>query len=78
MNTFDAATYVAMEQDDAALEVLRIANENRCPWFFQMLADPRLLPLRGRTEFERMRNSLRAMEADAEREEPGWAAARAG
>ncbi|MGD1106789.1 MAG: winged helix-turn-helix domain-containing protein [Terracidiphilus sp.] len=83
MNTFDAATYVAMDDDDAALEVLRIANENRCPWFFQMLGDPRLQPLRGRPEFERMRSSLRTIEAegeaDAEKgEEPGWAAARAG
>lgn len=87
MNTFDAATYVAMEEDDAALEELRIANENRCPWFFQMLGDPRLQPLRGRPEFERMRRSLRAMEAegdtDAEAdrdngEEPGWIAAQAG
>jgi DNA-binding winged helix-turn-helix (wHTH) protein/tetratricopeptide (TPR) repeat protein len=79
MNTFDAATYVAMDEDEAALEELRIANENRCPWFFQMLADPRLRPLRGRPEFEKMRSSLRAMEADAEKgEEPGWAAARAG
>lgn len=79
MNTFNAATHVAMDEDDSALEELRIANENRCPWLFQMLADPRLLPLRGRPEFERMRSSLRAMEADAEKgEEPGWAAARAG
>jgi DNA-binding winged helix-turn-helix (wHTH) protein/Tfp pilus assembly protein PilF len=79
MNTFDAATYVAMDEDDAALEELRIANENRCPWFFQLLADPRLQPLRGRPEFERMRSSLRAMEAEAEnREESGWVAARAG
>jgi DNA-binding winged helix-turn-helix (wHTH) protein/tetratricopeptide (TPR) repeat protein len=83
MNTFDAATYVAMDEDDAALEELRIANENRCPWYFQMLADPRLLPLRGRPEFERMRSSLRAMETDAENsaekgDEPGWIAAQAG
>ena len=83
MNTFDAATYVAMDDDEAALEELRIANENRCPWFFQMLADPRLQPLRGRPEFERMRSSLRAMEADAEAdgekgEELGWATEQAG
>jgi DNA-binding winged helix-turn-helix (wHTH) protein/tetratricopeptide (TPR) repeat protein len=78
MNTLDAATYVAMDEDDAALEELRIANENRCPWFFQMLADPRLQPLRGQPEFERMRSSLRGMEADAERDEPGWAISRAG
>jgi DNA-binding winged helix-turn-helix (wHTH) protein/Flp pilus assembly protein TadD len=83
MNTFDAATYVAMDEDDAAQEELRIANENRCPWFFQMLGDPRMQPLRGRTEFERMRSSLRAMEAEGEAdaesgEEPGWIAAQAG
>ena len=83
MNTFDAATYVAMDEDNAALEELRIANENRCPWFFEMLGDPRMQPLRGRPEFERMRSALRAMETEAENgamrgDEPGWIAARAG
>ncbi len=83
MATLDAATYVAMDEDDAALEVLRRANENRCPWFFQMLGDPRLLPLRGQPEFERMRGLLRAMECEAEARmeessEPGWASAQAG
>ena len=83
MNTFNAATYVAMEEDEAALEELRIANENRCPWFFEMLGDPRMLPLRGRPEFERMRSSLRAMETEAEAraedgDEPRWIAAQAG
>jgi DNA-binding winged helix-turn-helix (wHTH) protein/Tfp pilus assembly protein PilF len=83
MNTLNAATYVALDEDEAALAELRIANENRCPWFFQVLGDPRLLPLRGQPEFERMRGSLRAMESDAEAnrengEEPGWIAAQAG
>ena len=83
MNTFNAATYVAMEEDEAALEELRIANENRCPWFFEMLGDPRMLPLRGRPEFERMRSALRAMETEAEArvedgDEPRWIAAQAG
>lgn len=83
MNTFDAATYVAMDEDDAALRELRIANQNRCPWFFQMLGDPRMLPLRGNPEFERMRSMLRTMEADAaaaaeDGEEPGSMAAQAG
>jgi DNA-binding winged helix-turn-helix (wHTH) protein/Tfp pilus assembly protein PilF len=83
MNTLDAATYVAMDEDEAALEELRIANENRCPWFFEMLGDPRMLPLRGRPEFERMRSAQRAMEAGAEAEagrgeESGWIAAQAG
>ncbi|HVN94167.1 MAG TPA: winged helix-turn-helix domain-containing protein [Terracidiphilus sp.] len=83
MNSFDAATYVAMEEDEAALDVLRIANERRCPWFFQLLADPRLQPLSGRPEFERMRGILRTMETGAETardngEETDWIAARAG
>jgi hypothetical protein len=50
---------------DAALEALRNANETRCPWFFQMLADPRLEPLKGRPEFAMLESSLAAMEADA-------------
>jgi DNA-binding winged helix-turn-helix (wHTH) protein/tetratricopeptide (TPR) repeat protein len=79
LNAFNAAVHVALGDPEAALDELRIANENRCPWFFQMLADPRLKPLRWRPEFEKMRSVLRAMEADAEKvEEPGWAAARAG
>ena len=83
MNTFDAATYVAMDEDEAALKELRIANENRCPWYFLMLGDPRMQPLRGRPEFERMRSALRVMETEAENgaekgDEPGWIAARAG
>jgi len=81
MSTFDAATYVAIDEDEAALEVLRTANESRCAWYFQMLADPRLLPLRGRLEFERMRRILRTMETGADGgdgEAPDWIAARAG
>ena len=48
-----------------ALEVLRTANETRCPWFFQMLADPRLKPLKGRPEFAMLESSLAAMETAA-------------
>ena len=46
-------------------EELRTADENRCPWFFQILADPRLKPLKGRPEFAALEASLAAMEADA-------------
>ena len=41
-------------------------DEARCPWFFQMLADPRLKPLHGNPDFEQMRAILPAMEAEAE------------
>jgi hypothetical protein len=36
---------------DAAIEELHAANETRCPWFFQTLADPRLKALHGHPEF---------------------------
>ncbi len=65
LNAFHAAVYVALGEADAALEELRIANENRCPWFFQMLADPRLKPLEGRPEFNSLRSVLTKMEAEA-------------
>lgn len=68
LNAFQAATYLVLGDADAAIEDLRQANENRCPWFFQMLADPRLKPLRGRPEFEAMGGVLAGMEAEASRE----------
>jgi tetratricopeptide (TPR) repeat protein len=63
LNTLNAATHVVLGDADAALDVLRTANETRCPWFFQMLADPRLKPLKGRPEFTTLEASLAAMEA---------------
>lgn len=67
MRTFQAAAYAALGEADRALEELTIANEDRCPWFFQMLADPRVEGLRGRAEFEKMRAQLAAMEHSAEK-----------
>jgi TolB-like protein len=71
MNTFNAAVYVALGEPDAALAELGVSLENRCPWFFQALADPRLKPLWGRPEFEEMRRVLAAMEAQAEKSAMG-------
>jgi len=65
LDTPNAATHLLLGEADAALEELRNANENRCPWFFQMLADPRLTPLKGRPEFAALEASLAAMEAEA-------------
>ncbi len=74
LTTLNAATNAVLGEADAALEELRAADENRCPWFFQMLADTRLKPLKGRPEFAAMEASLAAMEAgakkDSERGEP--------
>jgi hypothetical protein len=65
---FTPAAYLAVGEQDSALEELRAMEEERCPWFFQMLADPRLKPLHGHPEFERMRTILTTMEADLERD----------
>jgi TolB-like protein/tetratricopeptide (TPR) repeat protein len=68
LNSFNPAVHVALGDLDTAIEELHTANETRCPWFFQMLADPRLKPLHGHPEFEQMRAILPAMEAEAARE----------
>jgi DNA-binding winged helix-turn-helix (wHTH) protein/Flp pilus assembly protein TadD len=65
IRSFTPAVHVALGDLDAAIEELHAANESRCPWFFQMLADPRLQPLHGNLEFERMRAILPAMEEEA-------------
>ena len=65
---FMPAAYLALGDHEAALAELRTMDEVCCPWFFQMLADPRLKPLHGNPEFERMRAILPAMEAEVEQD----------
>lgn len=66
--SFAAPAYVALGNHEAALTDLRTAEQSRCPWFFQILADPRLAPLHGNSEFERMRASIKVMESGATQE----------
>ena len=66
---FNAAVYLELGAPDQAIKVLRDSMENRCPWFFQMLADPRLKALHGHPAFERMRGVLAQMEERAARPE---------
>jgi tetratricopeptide (TPR) repeat protein len=75
LNAFNAAVHAALGEIDGALDELRIASENRCPWFFQMLADPRLQRIKESPKYDALLGELTAMEADAEKAEPGWAAA---
>jgi predicted Zn-dependent protease len=65
---FTPAAYLALGEKETALAELRAANESRCPWFFQMLANPSLNPLHGNPEFERLRAILPAMEAEVEQD----------
>jgi tetratricopeptide (TPR) repeat protein len=62
---FIPAVYVALGDLDAAIHELNTANNDRCPWLFQILADPRLRPLHGHPEFEKICAILPRMEAAA-------------
>jgi len=62
LSSFVPAAYVALGEHEAALAVLRTSAEVRCPWFFQMLADPRLKPLHERKEFAQLESILAGME----------------
>ena len=68
LKSFTPAAYVALGDAESALAELRAAREDRCPWYFQMLADPRLEPLRARPEFQEMRAALTRMEASVTHE----------
>jgi tetratricopeptide (TPR) repeat protein len=70
LKSFTPAVYLALGDTEAAIAELRASNEARCPWFFQMLIDPRLKTLHGHQEFEKMRAILTAMEAEVARELP--------
>jgi DNA-binding winged helix-turn-helix (wHTH) protein/tetratricopeptide (TPR) repeat protein len=63
---FNAAVYLEMDAPDEALNTLRHSQASRCPWFFQLLADPRLKALHGQWEFEQMLAALGQMEMQAE------------
>ncbi len=66
ISSFTPAAWVAVGDHEAALASLRTAEKARCPWLFQMLADPRLKPIEMREDFQRMRRNLAQMEADTD------------
>ena len=70
LNSFTPALCLALGDPDVALTEMQAAAEAHCPWFFQMLADPRMKPLRPRPEFTRMQKLLDRMEAAAEKHAP--------
>ncbi|HTB96793.1 MAG TPA: winged helix-turn-helix domain-containing protein [Terracidiphilus sp.] len=62
-SSFNSAICVKLGRLEDAIGELRAAEEARCPWFFQMLADPRLHELHGLPEFIRMQGILDTMES---------------
>lgn len=67
LKTIAPLVYMVLGEEELALAELHAANDRRCPWFFQVLADPRLKPLRGRPEFDSLLNILAGMETQGER-----------
>jgi len=47
----------------AALAELQASDSTRCPWFFQILADPRMKPLHDLPGFQELQAILPRMEA---------------
>jgi DNA-binding winged helix-turn-helix (wHTH) protein/tetratricopeptide (TPR) repeat protein len=66
ISAFTPAVWISLGDHEAALNSLRGAEKAHCPWFFQMLADPRLKAIETREEFQRMRRTLAQMEADTD------------
>jgi DNA-binding winged helix-turn-helix (wHTH) protein/tetratricopeptide (TPR) repeat protein len=65
LKSFTPAAYVALGDLDTALSELDACNEGRGPWFFQILADPRLKALNGHHKFDKLQAILPRMEAAA-------------
>jgi len=73
LTSFTAAVCLALGELDCAISELQAAADARCPWLFQMLADPRLEPIRNHPEVIKMEKVLERMEASAERKSSGEA-----
>ncbi|UWZ82061.1 winged helix-turn-helix domain-containing protein [Occallatibacter riparius] len=65
VRSFASPAYAALGDCECAMAELRAGDEDRCPWFFAMLSDPRLKPLHDLAEFQAMRAQLEAMECAA-------------
>jgi len=65
LNSFLPQVHVSLGDHASAIAELNNALEARCPWFFIVLADPRLKPLHGNPEFEKLRAILPDLEAVA-------------
>jgi DNA-binding winged helix-turn-helix (wHTH) protein len=63
VSAFLPPVHLALGDAESAIEALKNSETLGCPWFFQLLADPRLNSLKGHPEFDRMCADHAAMEA---------------
>ena len=67
LSSFTAPICAALGDIEGAIAEMHTAAESRCPWFFQMLADPRLEPLHRHPKFIGWQTMLERMETAAEK-----------
>ncbi len=67
LSSFTAPICAALGDIEAAIAELNTAAESQCPWFFQLLADPRLESLHGHPQFAGLQKILERMESAAEK-----------
>src|ERR1700739_151648 len=67
LNSFIATICAALGDTEGAIAEMQTAADTRCPWFFQMLADPRLEPLHCHPQFAHLQRILERMENAAEK-----------
>jgi predicted Zn-dependent protease len=65
LRSFTPAVYAALGDLETAASELQAAADLTCPWFFQMLADPRLEPLHSQPGFKQLCAMLTQMELSA-------------
>jgi DNA-binding winged helix-turn-helix (wHTH) protein len=67
LRSFTAAICAELGDVESAIAELQAAAEARCPWLFQMLADPRLAALHDHPSFLKLTSVLERMERSAEK-----------
>jgi DNA-binding winged helix-turn-helix (wHTH) protein/tetratricopeptide (TPR) repeat protein len=63
MRSFHAPALVELGELDEAVDELSTADQQHCPWIFELLADPRLQPLHGNPVFEQLAGIPRKMQS---------------
>jgi len=58
-----APALVSLGEFDKAIQELSHGERDRCPWFLELLYDPRLQPLHGKPEFQRLQGIAQSMGA---------------